>query len=73
MALAHALQRRVKAQKDESNDEIFSDNNSPASGRSETGLINHKERTSSNDSDDESDQNRDEDQVRHWQTKSVSS
>ena len=64
MALADALQRRVKPRKDDSDDEVILDIYSPASGRSESGSIDNEEGSSSNESDSESDQNGDEDQVR---------
>lgn len=69
MALADALQRRVKPRKDESDDEVVPGIDSRASRGSGTGLIDDEEGTLSNESDSESDQNTDEDQVRHQQTK----
>lgn len=73
MPVAHALQRRVKAWKAESDNGLLSDNPSSTSGCSDTAVADEVEGTFSSDSDHESNQNREEDQVRRQQTKSLSS
>ena len=73
MPVADGLQRRVRARKDQSDDELIYHNQSPTSGRSDTAWTDEAEGTSSSDSDHESDQDRDENQVRRQQTKSLSS
>ena len=65
MALAGALQRRVKARKDESDDEITSEADYHHPGLAETGRIDDEEGNVSDDT--ESDEDGTEDQVRSLQ------
>ncbi|KAA6412320.1 MAG: hypothetical protein FRX48_04472 [Lasallia pustulata] len=63
MALTAALQRRVKSRKDESDDEVISGTDSPASERSQPATVDDEEGSLSNGSESEGDQNGDEDRL----------